>query len=238
MLWFLRICEKCFCTKSNFNLGEDMKIMLDIDDTSVQFNLSLVRFLNKTLNKKVKFDELINYDLSKVYGVAKPVIDLAVEEFYLSQDHLDINPMPQADFVLYNLSMEKIIDEIILVTSRAERFRQETRKLLKKSFPSGILDETELVMLGHYDSNAESVAKSKCKSEICKDFGIEVAIEDNAYHAEKIASCGLTVFMINHPWNRHFGIEEFNIMSENGGQIVRVSGWLSIKKYLEALVVN
>jgi uncharacterized HAD superfamily protein len=203
-----------------------MKAMVDIDDTLVQFNLTLVGFFNSRFDTSVRLDDLSDYDLKKAYHITQNEMDKSMNDFYLSNDHKNILPMLQAEFVLNTLLQNGYIEEYTLVTSRNAVFEDVTRKLLNKTFKTGLFNACEMYMLGHFDGGVDPADK-KCKSEICTDLSIKIAFEDNVYHAKALANAGCTVYMIRHPWNYQFNEDEFNKQCLKG-RIVMCSSWKSI----------
>jgi uncharacterized HAD superfamily protein len=205
--------------------------MLDIDDTLLSFGITFNRYMNKKYSNNVRFDDLTNYDPTRIYGISKLELESDLNEFYLSHEHANMDKIPASEVVLNRLLEIGFISDIIIVTSRHEDIRELTLDILKKSFPSGLLDGKELFMLGHFGSGDTSQNIKICKSDVCINHEVSAAFEDNIDHAKAIAKKGIMVFLLSAPWNIDFDEEEFN-KTISGGVIIRKPSWLGILSYV------
>ncbi|MEI7558108.1 MAG: hypothetical protein WCJ45_04755 [bacterium] len=61
---------------------------------------------------------------------------------------------------------------------------------------AGLRDE--IVFANHFS------AQEKNKSELCKEHGINIMIEDNADYAKELADTGIKVYLLDKPWNKRY----------------------------------
>lgn len=68
--------------------------------------------------------------------------------------------------------------------------------------------------------------RKRLKSEVCKEIGASVLIDDALKHAEEVASHGIPVLLPDKPWNRDY----------TPPGVVRVQSWNDIVSWIEANV--
>ena len=126
-----------------------------------------------------------------------------------------IPPIPWARVWVQNL-----IDawkSLIALTGRADDSRGVTTSLVEKHFSWQI--PTILF------SNLDVAEKKKPKSQVAKENGIWLMIEDNIHYAIELAENGIPVILLNRPWNHDAVIPEWL-------SIFRLSSWDEISQYL------
>lgn len=110
-------------------------------------------------------------------------------------------------------SYEKIIQlkndgyTLKIVTGRSQEFEDYSFKWLQNNFWN-IFDS--LHFANHFTYTDHSW-KRKNKSEICKELGITIMIEDIFDYALDLAENWIYTYLIEKPWNKHIKIEHANI---------------------------
>ena len=106
-----------------------MKIFLDFDNTIVDTNDSLCKYLSQVYHKDISTKDIIKYDLSNV-------IKLSIEELsnIFSSDLLfnNLQPYPGVRYVLHELKKSNLF-EIYLVSNSSEESTKQKLKWLKET---------------------------------------------------------------------------------------------------------
>ena len=95
--------------------------------------------------------------------------------------------------------------ELYVVTGRADKDIEQTELWIETYIPDVFKDV-------HY----ANWATSRKKSEICKELGIGILIDDNPGIALECANAGIRVFLFDQPWNREQQFPD---------NVERVSSW-------------
>lgn len=84
---------------------------------------------------------------------------------------------------------------LVVVTSRQHVIRDETLQWIDKHYP-------EIFSEVHFGNHFAKSGQSKKKSEICKEIGADVLVDDNPKYAHECASSGMHVLLFN--WERQY----------------------------------
>jgi uncharacterized HAD superfamily protein len=184
-----------------------MKVGVDIDDVVVDFMGGFLEFCNLKLNKSLCLDDWGSYFLYDVYGVSKQKELEIVEEFHNSDRFEKLGLIGGAKEGVGVLQKNH---KLILITSRKPIFKEMTREFIKKHFGEGCFEIFHSI-------NPDEVKDMK-KSDICVNENVDLLIEDNQGYALEVAQQGITVLLLDKPWNK-------NVEHEN---IRRVEDWEGI----------
>ncbi|MCF7834583.1 HAD hydrolase-like protein [Candidatus Gracilibacteria bacterium] len=88
--------------------------------------------------------------------------------------------------------------KIVIVTARREDIKDITISWLDHHFP-GLWDD--ILFASHFTD------KQINKSELCKQNGINIMIEDNLDYAIEMANEGIKMYLLDKPWNKKFDPE-------------------------------
>lgn len=190
-----------------------MKIGVDIDEVLAEFMRPMLAFYNRIHGTDYKFEELVHYDLWKLWGGTKEDTTRILNAFYDSHWFKEIPPITGAREAIENLAQY----EIIAITSRYPLVQEETTRWMERYFPQ--IPEV------HFSVAWEKRNGLPTKAEICADLGIEVFVEDNHKYASECAGVVPQVYLMNKPWNQQ---------PEPEG-VIRVKNW---KEVLEKLDQN
>ena len=182
-------------------------IGLDFDDTLMDTRKSIVRVLNKQLNRNIIFDEVTIYEISELYGQSLEEF----KEFFISnQDELhQIEPYPSMQETISRLT-DKV--KFTIMTGRPVEWMESLKKWVKEN---NITVESSLC--------ASQFENGKLECAKLKD--ISLFIEDHPTHALSLADGGINVLLINKPYNQECQHQ----------RITRVKDWKEVGKILDAV---
>ncbi len=191
-------------------------IAVDFDDVLMDFNAGFLASHNHLYNTVLTYENLIDYDnWERVYGCDKETMLKRAKDFYHSPEHMLVSPVPGATEAIAKLSNNYSLQ---IVTSRPDSVREKTLAWLELHFPKLFHDF-------HFTNiyAGEVGTKPKSKSEVCKEIGALVLIDDALRHATEVATAGIPVLLPDRPWNRQ----------HTPAGVTRVNTWDDIVKWTE-----
>lgn len=169
-------------------------LAFDFDDVIADFNGGYVNFHNRTFGTPtVSFDDITDFDMTKIYGVEHDTIVARVMKF-CHEHHDEIEPWADAEPCLRRLS-EKY--ELHIVTSRCETLRDTTEGWLSEHNLRDYI--TELHFTNGFGSKFPK--RKRTKERVCQEIGATALIEDAPTHALSVAKSGTPVCLPHRPWN-------------------------------------
>ncbi len=180
-----------------------MNICVDIDGTMTTCDY-YIPFLNKFFNKNVIFQNVLEYDLRKIYEVT----DEQLHEFYEEKGnemHASAIIQPHVKETIIKWLPKHHVD---IVTARLKEKEYITVEWMKKHG----LSEVPLHSLG-----------SSKKLEISKELNCDVFIEDHPEESIRLAENGIFVLLMDNPYNKHLQHENMK----------RVFNWYEIEHIIE-----
>lgn len=199
------------------NLSRTTKkvIAVDFDDVLMHFNTSFLTFHNRLFGTNLIYENLTRYDdWEIVYGCDKQTMAERAKHFYHSPDHMLVPPVSGAVEAIELLSETYSLQ---IVTSRPDSTRSPTLKWLDNHFPSLFHD----FHFTNIYAGALNV-KPKPKSEVCREIGAVLLIDDAMKHARDVAESGIPALLPDRPWNQE---------GEPSG-VHRVHSWGEIVKWI------
>lgn len=190
-----------------------MIIGIDIDGVLADAGAGLVDFHNENYGTNLTFEDMKDYDLTKVWGGTQEEAIEKVNEFYKSEHFKRLKPIEGAKEAVQNLSKNH---DLVVITSRHEGISKLTKEWLSEHFPQ----ITEIRLTNEW----KNFGKSSEKSKMCQQLLVEVMIEDSLDYAKSCAFCGVKTFLIDCPWNQ---TEE-----KLPERVIRVDSWKEILKHL------
>ncbi|TAJ15313.1 hypothetical protein EPO56_01220 [Patescibacteria group bacterium] len=184
-------------------------IGVDLDDVLSRTGDAMAQFHNATYGTKYKREEVKTFDLDAVWNCTPEEAKERVVEFMTTDFHHDAKVV----FGAYD-ALKKLGEfyDIVIVTGRNESMRDSTITWLTKNF-LGLYREVHFT--GHFDV-VES--KRRKKSDVVKDIGMSLFIDDALHFATDVAGVGVPVLLFDTPWNQG--------MAPNG--VTRVFSWEEI----------
>ncbi len=168
-------------------------IGVDFDDVLFKCNDALAVFHNTTYGTSYSKSDVHEFDLSSVWNCTPEETRRRIYEFVSSDFH------HQAEAVFGAYDALKTLGEgndIVIVTGRHESAKDATLEWLSKNF-LGLYREIHFV--GHDDPDE---SKRRLKSEVVKELGISLFIDDASHFAADVASAGIPVLLFDTPWNQ------------------------------------
>ncbi len=186
---------------------EKNKIGLDIDGVVLNFISSFLDYFNLKNKTNYSLESLTNYNLWECgLSNSKEEVIRIIDEFQNSEyfDKIDF-----VEGAKDSINLISNFYEVYFITSRPESIKEKTEKFFYNHFPN---HKHNFIFSGE-------IYGGKKKSEICKNLGIKIMVEDNVEYSLDCATKGIKVFLMNNPWNKNY---------ENHKNIIRVNGWKEI----------
>lgn len=184
-------------TKGVHRNGKRLKVAVDVDEVLGRFLHSLNRYCHDTHGLNFDICDYSDYNFHKIWGCTKDESNHIVHEFFKSSHFaVGVLPMPGA---LHSLQRLKAVSDLVVVTSRQHVIQKPTLQWLELHYP-GIFEEV------HFGNHWALEGISKSKSEICRELGAKVLIDDNPIYAVECANAGISVLLydwhLTYPWSK------------------------------------
>lgn len=189
-----------------------MKIGIDIDDSLTQTSIRIIEWHNAAYGTTLTYEDVTTQQFSELFKITKEETTRRVNEWFATGAILTLEPMLGVPETLPQIAS---MYDVYFVTARLPNRATATKAWLSK-YLTGVEEKI------HYAFNPYRGSGGKTKLEICKELGIELLIEDSEAFAVECAEAGITVLLLNHPWNRH--IDHPNVY--------RVNDWFEIQTWL------
>lgn len=187
-------------------------IGFDLDDILLDFNGALRVFHNAKYDTTYEREHITTYDFCELWQCEPEEMIRRVLEFYASKEHQGAVPVEGSVEAIKKLSQ---YHKLIIITSKPDELRVATMQWLDQHFPH-MFDEVHFT--NHYVGNG----RKRPKGEVCKQYGVEIFIDDALIHAESVANTGIPVLLFDTPWNQ----------GELSPLITRVYSWEEIERRL------
>ncbi len=198
---------------------ERRKIGIDKDDVLVNFTSSLQQFHNEQYGTNFTLNDVHNFNLWEVWQCSYEEAADRVTAFYKSGKIKTLLPMEGAREAVEILKQRF---DLVIITSRPQEFTAETAYTTEKYFPgcfSGIY-HTSLLL-------SEWGVRRK-KSEICRETGAEILIDDSLDNVRDCASVGIRTLLFRRPWN--LSVSDESLKREG---IIPVRLWGGVTNYFK-----
>ena len=194
-----------------------MKIAVDLDDVLTDTMAGVIAHHNELYHTNLTKDDFYSQNFSEIWGGTKQAAVDEILAFHSSLYGIDTPPIPEA--VAAVATLKAAGHELYLVTGRYDEVMDQTRDWIEKYFPQ--------TFSGIFNTNHFSLKTTPTtKAEVCKKIGATLLIDDNLDHALGTARAGISVFLIDHQWNK------LDTEPEN---ITRVFSWPEIVEKIKAL---
>lgn len=192
---------------------EKMKIGIDIDEVVVEFFSVYLKLFNERFGKNLVLDDIFKFEIWKCIDVSKDDILKLAEDFNNSEKFFEV---PLVEGVQESLNKLNKIFDINFITSRPENIVEKTNFFLNDHFAE--IDFNVYFSGGIWNNK-------KSKTQICKELGIKILIEDRRKYALGCAQEGIKVLLFDKPWNQ-------NCEHKN---MIRVYNWEEILEKIEEM---
>jgi len=170
-----------------------MKIGIDMDSVIAEIIAPMVEFHNERYHTNLTVEDHVAYDLSRVWKCDPTDVLSRIFEYYESPFFDKVQPVPGSQTAIRHLSRKH---ELILITSRPYVIEQKTREWLRVYFP-GMFKK-----ICHTNQVSRAHEERKRKSQVCRDEGISLMIDDAVDYALDCAEAGIQVYLFPALWNR------------------------------------
>lgn len=144
-------------------------------------------------DKWIKKSEVKSYELSevqKIWMTLEESINLFFS-FFESPEYRQIQPVSGAYEKLYEL--KEAGHTLCVVTARNKPYEEQTRKWVETHFPWIFSD---FLFMNQYTEDEIP------KSQLCKEKGIQLLIDDRAENVKDVNSLWMPWFLLDKPWNQ------------------------------------
>ncbi|MBR9702888.1 hypothetical protein GOV10_02545 [Candidatus Woesearchaeota archaeon] len=166
-------------------------IGLDNDDVLEDFMSGFALWHNINYGTLLRYEDFISFDFREVLNVSKKEVYKRVMEFYKSPEFENLQPLKGS--MVYVPALAKR-HELHVITSRHDDLEERTLSGLNKYYPNCF---TGVHLTNHWFGNVR-----RTKSEVCKEYGIQVLVDDHCTFAAEAADNGVRVIMPDRPWNQ------------------------------------
>lgn len=185
-------------------------IAVDIDEVLADFLSYFVYFHNLMYKTSASKEDMKKYYLHEVFDVDRDEMSMRYLEFkalHLLERLEPVKGAKEGISKLFEMGYEPH-----LVTARPQVIEKETKKWLSIHFK-----DVDLPI--HFTHPMTGRVYHRKKSEICREIGAEVLIDDHIENALDCAENGIKVFLMDAPWNKTEDLPE---------NVIRVKSWKEI----------
>lgn len=203
-----------------------LRVAVDVDEVLGQFLVCLNRFLAERHGMRFTVSDYDRYVFASVWQCSTDHSNHIVHEFFQSPHFAaGIPPIPGALESLRRLSAHC---DLVVVTSRQHAIREPTLAWIEAHFP-GVFGEV------HFGNHFALAGASRPKSEICREIGAQVLVDDNPGYARECADAGIDVLLydwgLEYPWSKGEGLDTHP-------RIRRVTDWRDAERHLLRLAAR
>lgn len=189
-------------------------IAIDIDEVTADFISYFIYFHNLMYKTNIKKKQVSSYYLYEAFKTDKYEMGVRFDEFQSLRLLERLEPAKGAIAGINKLI--KFGFSPHFVTARPRTIEQETKLWLKKHFKN-------LEAPLYFTHQAPGKMELK-KSEICKQIGADILIDDHIENALDCAANGIKVYLFDAPWNQTKSLP---------GNVFRVKSWKEILEKLK-----
>jgi 5'(3')-deoxyribonucleotidase len=169
-----------------------MKIACDLDDVIFDFVPGFCEFYKEHSGRSFSKKDFYSYDFWEIIGGTREEAIRLVDEFYDSE-YFDVMETVRGAKEGFTIIKENY--DGLIITARPRRFKPKTKASLNDIFHRG--DLKSYYSKGEYD---EAVSKG----DICLREKVSLLIEDNIPHVLDCERKGVSVLLLDNPWNKDF----------------------------------
>ncbi len=222
-----RLCEE------NAQFAADkLVVAVDVDEVLGRFVESLNEYVLGVAEfgqRAFSVEDYFVYEFARVWNCSPSESNRIVHEFFDSRHFRDgIAPIPGAFESLQRIKETRV--SLNVVTSRQHVIKEPTLDWLGEHY-GGIFD-------GCFFGNHFSMSgATKKKSELCRDIGAAVLIDDNVSYALECADAGIEVLLFDwngkYPWSKQ---SPGSVCVDAHPRVRRVENWSQVELELATIM--
>lgn len=189
-----------------------MIIGFDLDDVLLGFFDALHPYCNIRYGTDCQRNDLVSFDLPKLWGISKEEAIKRVADFYQSPEHWDAKPI---DGAIEKIKKLKQHHKLHVITAKPEELKNKTLEWLDKHFPQ-MFDGI------HFTNHYHGSGLKRTKGEVCRELNIEFFVDDFLENVNDVANSGIPALLFDAPWNQ----------GEIKSLVTRVYSWDEIAEIL------
>lgn len=190
-------------------------IAVDADEILAAFLEHFLIFHNSRYKTNLVKEDVLTFKLEDLFGIQEKEVLRRMDEYYEEEHVFGIETVPGSIEGVSTL-LERGY-ELQIITARPPIYKQITVEWVEKHFPKKF-NQIHFAF-NPFNKNSERLTKAQ----ICKQIGAKVLIDDNLVNALDCAANGITVYLMDAPWNKHTDLPE---------NIIRVKSWDEITSLL------
>lgn len=196
-----------------------LNIAVDFDDVIVPLMKYFIYYCKNILNIDINIEDVESPIFSEILKCendhAKNIFDKFVESDYWNMLHSN---EPDLDCKNKLIELKKIGHKLYIVTAREHRFKNITEDYINKYLPN-IFDS---IHFGNHYGNNGIIKK---KSEICKDLGCHILIDDNPNYISDALNNKINGILLGEwKWSKIENVGPIN----SSNKIHKISNWKDI----------
>lgn len=168
-------------------MAEMLRLGIDTDNVLVPTFEALLQWWNKKHNTNITTKDLGSHEFSTTFGMSKEAAVNMFEDFFKTWSFRFLGPFDEAKFVIDSLR-EKA--ELYNVTARPKKYHPFTTSWTKRNFE----DAFKIIRFCNYHDLSDKIIT---KAEICKQYGIQMLVDDNIDYANECAEQGIRVLLFD-----------------------------------------
>ncbi len=191
-------------------------IAVDADEVLAEFMEHFLMFHNLRYETQFTKSEITSFRFEEVFKIEERDVLSRIGEFYEDKVIHEIKPVKGA-----LAGINELLDRgynLEIITARPPYYKKITIDWVEKHFPKKF--KQIHFAFNPFNKNSERLTKAQ----ICKQIGAKVLIDDNLVNALDCAENGITVYLMDAPWNK---------TEDLPGNVVRVGSWKEIVERLE-----
>lgn len=174
-------------------MSQVKKIGVDLDDVLLAIVAGLFPWHNRLYGTNNKEEDVRPFELSSSWGCTKEEAVSRILDFYQTPEHAECIPVPGSVKAVDALSQNH---QLYIVTSKPANLETMTHAWVDRHFPNtfqGIYFTNSFVTPEHQQIK---------KSELCRELGIELFIDDAIGNVLDVATACEHAFLFDRPWNQ------------------------------------
>jgi 5'(3')-deoxyribonucleotidase len=190
------------------------KIAIDLDEILSDTLTSVLDYYNTIHKTSIKREDFHSYNYWEIWGGSRERAVKLIADYYKTDYFKNIKPVAGSIDGINKL--KELGYEMYVVTGRSVEYKKQAINWLDKYFKNMFKD---IFFADTFSVDIET----KKKSEICKENGLKLIVEDDPYHIEDCTKAGIEVIYIEYPWNKN---KEFK-------NAIKVSSWKEIPETIQ-----